>query len=284
MKNSLKPLRTLQPFHINKMRAATTVFSFLFAFIGVAGCTDNSLEESGNVRSPKGLVATAGTRTVTLDWSGVAAASGYTIYWSHSDDVSKNNGAAIESDTPHFEHKGLANNITYYYVVTSQTNTGESSDSNLAIATPQPAAPAQPTINETVAGDTRVTLYWENTVGASIYALYWGTGPTISVDNGTRIDDVRSPFVHTDRQNTIDYYYVLVAENPYGQSLASALAQATPQKATPTAPIITALELKTGQIQLSWQDVSDEQSYTLYWNNSGAVSIADTAIDQITGP
>ncbi len=273
-----------KPFDIKNLGGITTII--LFALIGLSGCSDTNLEVDGNVRAPKGLVATAGTRTVTLDWSGVAAANAYTVYWSHKEDVSKSNGAAIKISTnpPHFEHRGLANNTTYYYVVTSHTNTGESSDSNRVRATPQPAAPAQPEVAEIVAGDKRVSLYWENTVGALTYALYWSTEADVSVEKGQRIDDVRSPFVHSDRINATDYYYVLVAENPYGQGPASAISKATPQSATPTAPIITALELQTGQIQLSWEDVSEAQSYTLYWNNTGLVSTADTTVAPVTSP
>ncbi len=274
----------------------------LFQFTGIilslmllAGCGDPAIDSSLSKYTPKGLVTSPGTRTVTLNWSGVGGASRYTVYWSHNEDVSKSNGAVITTTDPYLEHTDLANDTTYYYVVTAHVSTGESRASARVSATPKPAAPEQPEDFKVKAEDGRVTLTWqEGTLGAEItettsgYSLYWDTQNTLNpeIDSGTqnRVENVSTPFVHSALTNGQRYYYYLVAENQYGQSTATPVLTAQPQKPAPMAPIITAAVVSGGQIELQWQTVSNAEAFDIYWNTQGNVGTVDTKISQVTSP
>src|SRR5581483_9115339 len=61
------------------------------------------------------------------------------------------------------------------------------------------------------AGDTEVTLSWLDVPGAIAYNLYFHTAPELTVETGTRIEGVTSPFTHTGLTNGTTYYYLLTA-------------------------------------------------------------------------
>lgn len=63
----------------------------------------------------------------------------YNVYWALAPGVTKITGAKIENVTSSYEHSGLTNGITYYYVITSfDTDTSlESSESAEVSATPR---------------------------------------------------------------------------------------------------------------------------------------------------
>lgn len=61
------------------------------------------------------------------------------------------------------------------------------------------------------AGDTEVTLSWLDVPGAVSYNLYFHTEPGVTVQTGTRIEGLTSPFIHTGLANGAQYYYTLSA-------------------------------------------------------------------------
>jgi Fibronectin type III domain len=85
---------------------------------------------------PSSLSAVAANGVVGLDWSLVANATGYRVYWSASPDVSPATGTAIDVSEPAYVHRGLTNGTTYTYVVTAITAAGETEGSSQASATP----------------------------------------------------------------------------------------------------------------------------------------------------
>ncbi|MBW7474088.1 S8 family serine peptidase [Paenibacillus oenotherae] len=86
--------------------------------------------------TPTGLTATAGTSQASLSWSAASNATGYNVKRSTSSGgpyttVGTNVSATSFTDT------GLANNTTYYYVVSAVNSTGESANSAQASVTLQ---------------------------------------------------------------------------------------------------------------------------------------------------
>ncbi len=66
----------------------------------------------------------------------------------------------------------------------------------------------------------RVTLTWNEIAGTS-YNLYWATSPGVTTASGTKISDVTSPYIHTDLTDGVTYYYIVTAENAYGEGIPS---------------------------------------------------------------
>ncbi|MDH5751621.1 MAG: hypothetical protein OEZ59_04320, partial [Deltaproteobacteria bacterium] len=91
--------------------------------------------------APDGIAAQAGDGSVTLLWNSVAGASGYNLYWGTSPGVSRDAGQLIGGVSSPFAHNGLANGVTYYYVVTALAVGLEGGESAEVSATP--LAPTQ---------------------------------------------------------------------------------------------------------------------------------------------
>jgi hypothetical protein len=90
------------------------------------------------------IVATAGDRQVTIEWSAVAGATSYALHRATSPGVTAGYGqrfAPVES--PHVD-AALVNGTTYYYVVTAIGAGGEGRESAEVAATPQASPPPPP--------------------------------------------------------------------------------------------------------------------------------------------
>ncbi len=103
--------------------------------------------------APAGVAATGGTQQVTVSWSTVSGATTYNLYWSTASGVTTANGNKISGVTSPAVHTELANNTTYFYIVTAKNSAGESDPSvqvaantlDTSAATTLPAAPADVT-------------------------------------------------------------------------------------------------------------------------------------------
>jgi len=87
--------------------------------------------------APSGVVASAGNGKIDLAWSSIKGATSYTIYWSTIPGVTKASGTKIANIVkPPYQHAGLTNGITYYYMVTAGNSAGESAPSDEVSADP----------------------------------------------------------------------------------------------------------------------------------------------------
>lgn len=89
---------------------------------------------------PTGLSATAHDGYVSLDAAVASDATGVNIYWSTASGVSPTNGTKIIVGSTPQAHTGLANDTTYFYVVTALNAGGESAASAQVSATPAATA------------------------------------------------------------------------------------------------------------------------------------------------
>lgn len=69
-----------------------------------------------------------------------------------------------------------------------------------------------------VKGDGDNVLRWHAIPHASFYDLYWATTPEMTVETGSKIASVSSPFVHAGLTNGNAYHYIVVAGNAISQS------------------------------------------------------------------
>ena len=80
------------------------------------------------------------------------------------------------------------------------------------------SSPMPPTNISVTPGIGDISISWDASPDATKYNLYWDTQPGVQIDTATKIANVTSPFKHTGRTNSTTYYYVLTAENSFGES------------------------------------------------------------------
>ncbi len=134
------------------------------------------------------MTATGGTKQVTISWSVVSGATSYNLYWSTASGVTTATGTKITGATRPYVQTGLADNTSYYYVVTAVNGTGEgpasaqvTANTNAAV----PVPPAAPTGVSATGGANQVTVSWSVVSGATSYNLYWSTASGVTTGTGT---------------------------------------------------------------------------------------------------
>lgn len=147
--------------------------------------------------------------------------------------------------------------------------------------------PGIPGSVQVVAGDGEVTIRWSPVTGATSYNIYWNTASGV-----TTADDViisaSSPYVQTGLTNGTTYYYVVTAVNIEGESAVSSEASAAPVDSSaanvPSTPTGVTAAGGDGQVTVSWSPSSGATSYNIYWNTSGSVTTADSAVISAPSP
>ena len=91
---------------------------------------------------PGGVAAFAGDGEVTVSWSAVGGAEGYTLFWSTAPGVTPANGNALAGVSSPYLHTGLSNGTSYYYVVTASNANGTSAASSQVTAMPLAGGPS----------------------------------------------------------------------------------------------------------------------------------------------
>jgi fibronectin type 3 domain-containing protein len=183
---------------------------------------------------PTGLTATAGDRSVSLEWnsSGEEDLAGYSVYRS-TNSGSYGAALAVGLSTNAYIDDAVSNGMTYYYAVTAKDSTGnESLKSTETSATPEPDTipPAAPTGLTAAAGDNFVRLTWMQNSEADLdsYKVYRST--TSSNYPATALATVSTnAYVDGTAENGTTYYYVVTAvDNGSNESFYSAEATVTP--------------------------------------------------------
>ena len=242
--------------------------------------------------APINVSATGGTKQITVSWPTVMGATSYNLYWSDVSGVTTGTGTKITGATSPAVINGLADDTTYYVIVTAVSGGGEGAASvqvaaaTLPAAPPPTTAPAAPTSASAVGGNEQVTVSWPAVAGATSYNLYWSTATGVTTSS-TKIAGVTSPYVHTGRTASTQYFYIVTAVNGAGESAASPEATATtdaPVVAVPAAPTGVAAAGGNQQVSVSWNAVSGASSYNLYWSTATGVTTSSTQIAGVTSP
>lgn len=94
------------------------------------------IDSNGYLIGAANLVASAGNAEVNLSWNAIDGAVGYNVKRSNTKGGPYTTIASGVTDTNYVD-TAVTNGVTYYYVVTAITGTGESAKSNEAAATPE---------------------------------------------------------------------------------------------------------------------------------------------------
>jgi len=146
------------------------------------------------------------------------------------------------------------------------------------------AIPFPPTGLSATAGNGQVSIAWNSVTGATAYNIYWSTTTGVTKATGAKIRNVSSPYVHTGLTNGTTYYYVVTAENSYGESAESSqLSEAPGSVSSPPTGVIASPG--NGQVTISWSSVTGATSYNLYWSLTPGVNKTNgTKIPSVTSP
>jgi len=168
---------------------------------------------------PNNTSASAGARSISLQWDEVPDATSYSVYWSTESgvDVTSTN-AFHELTKPALVHKNIEQTITHYYVITSHNTEIESETSAEIAATPfipQPTPPAPSNILSEVNASS-VTFKWDEVPEVDEYILYIATDESLTKVNyallpgGTRHRNLQqTSFVRKELTPNTTYFYAI---------------------------------------------------------------------------
>ena len=228
--------------------------------------------------APGQVSAESSTAGIQVEWANVPGAIYYSVYKDRDSGVTPETGTPVVGVENPFIDEDVENGETWYYVVTSTTDNGESPFSaqvNATMGGGGPGAPNTPAGLTATAGDAEVILTWSASSGATSYNLYFDTSSG-SGNAGTVLSGVSSPYTHTGLMNNSAYYYVVSAVNASGESGPSDEVTATPQDGMSGPPVMPQNFTATpgdSHVSLSWSASPGADGYIVYVNTTpGGIS------------
>ncbi|UOQ48676.1 pectinesterase family protein [Gracilibacillus caseinilyticus] len=212
------------------------------------------------VEAPEGLDAIVGDTKVQLNWQATEGATSYNVKRSETSGGDYTMVAEDVTDTS-FTDSELINGRSYYYVISSNSENGESPNSEEIEVTPtaNPEVPPAPEHVTVKARNTQVNISWEAVEHATSYVIKRATnqaGPYEIVAE----DYTETFYTDSGLTNGTTYYYVIAAKHVGGESLNS-----EQQEVTPVAALTTPAELKAEagneEITLNWEAVEGATEY-----------------------
>lgn len=232
--------------------------------------------------------ATAGERSIAMQWNTVAGATGYKVYY---DEDSSNppfspDSLALEGtsgldvgNVTNFTLTGLPAGQIYYVAVKAYDSFSESPYSNQLTATPYTLIPNAPVLASATGGDRTVTLQWNSVAGADGYRVYYDedtTNPpysplTPAAEGVTAIDAGNSTqFTLTGFPSNHQTRVAVTAYNVHGESDFSNEIAAQTIANIPAAPNLTSVVGGANSITVSWQSVSGATGYRVYYDEDAS--------------
>ncbi len=206
--------------------------------------------------TPTGLTATAGDTQVVLSWTNPSDTS-ITSYQYQIDTGSWTTITGSSSTTTSYTATGLTNNTSYKFGIRAVNSTGNSTAATVT-ATPIPPVPAVPSGLTATAGDTQITLAWDNPSNSTITSYQYRIGTSGTWTTITGSSATTTSYIVTGLTNGTAATIYLRAVNSTGNGLAGN-ATATPMAALnpPSTPTGLTGTPSNNQIALSWTDPSN---------------------------
>ena len=228
---------------------------------------------TGRPTAPEGLAATAGKGEVQLTWNAVDTTSTninllndanitkHQVRQATDNDIRNEtwtdipNSAFGEVNATDYTVTGLADGTEYTFQVRAVNGAGNSDPATAVMVTPDPETPVRITGLTATAGNTTITLAWDDPDDAAIFAYdYQQRTGTQAFGEWTQLPDSSlTEHTHrfTDLTNGTAYTYRVRARARGRISLPSEPVTATPQGTMPAAIVLTATP-RHGGVTLSW--------------------------------
>lgn len=213
-------------------RSGTVFGSSALANLGSSSLTSVPLPRVTGVR------ALAGNGQVTVSWNQVPGATAFNIYFAAAPNVTRSTGTLIANVTSPRVISGLANGITFSFVVTAVVGGIETPESATVRATPTPTPLAAniPTNVTAIPGNGQVTLSWNAVPGATSYNIYFSTLSGVTRTTGSRTTTPNTAAVISGLTNGVTHFFVVTAVTAAGESAESQQVSATPIFSAATVP------------------------------------------------
>lgn len=135
-------------------------------------------------------------------------------------------------------------------------------------------APQSPGEVWVAASNGGAEVSWKAVSFADTYNIYYASTPGISksnyttLPNGTRLTDVTSRYDVSGLDNNQIYYFIVTAENVWGESSASSEKTTSP----PSVPRILDSDVTESGVNLTWSNLRGTTSYNVYFATSPGVT------------
>jgi fibronectin type 3 domain-containing protein len=267
--------------YVDAAIAGTTVF---YSISAVNATGESSRSDASSITVPKdeqpedphppavvqNVTATAnGTSTIVITWNAVSGAVSYNIYRVNQSTLSSQKIGTTGTLT--FSDVNIATGTTWGYSVSSVNSAGESSLSEMVVATTSLAKPSIPqNVAAAATSEKSITVTWGSVTGAASYKIEWAQkqqGPFTSATSA------QTEYIIANLTASTQYYCRVTAVNSSGQSDPSELVSATtkePALQPPSAPVLTAKSLSDTSIQITWLQVTSAVSYVIEQGNSSS--------------
>jgi hypothetical protein len=223
-------------------------------------------------------VAATAPGTLTLTWTGVATATGYTAFCGTASGLPDTATDTASTAATTIDLTGLADGTAYFCAVRAESAAGPG-DLSVELWTPTlPAAPA-PVAVALVGG---ASLTWAPVTGATAYVVWWASGTGEVVSAAAACTAEACAWSRTDLGNGVTLQLRVQARNGSGDGPASGTLAVT----TLLAPPALSASPGTGEVTLTWTDPNAPAaaSYDLYWSEQAPVTLASNRIPGVTSP
>lgn len=204
----------------------------LIAIIGSSGSNEGeNTTPTANIISPSNGSTYDEGDTITFSGNGSdeedGALTGSSLVWTSSIDGQIGTGTS-------FTRNDLSVGTHAIILTATDSETAVGTDSIGITVNIITSAPSAPTNVTATVGNEQITISWNSVSGATSYNIYYSTSAGVTIGTGTKISNVTSPYTHTGLTNDTTYYYVVTAENSYGESDESSEVNATPSSTLST--------------------------------------------------
>ena len=217
-----------------------------------------------------------------LSWNSSERAHNYSIYIDDSF-ISIIDGTQTllgnQATISPFPVIGLSNG-DYYFVVVAHNKLGDKLSNNLRVnvSLMVPGSFVLTSDADTPDGDGSFNLYWNSSIGADNYSIYWQNSSIIVIDGSPTLllDHVTTSLFPVSGLASGDYYFVVVAHNTQGDTLSNNIYVNV--SLMPPGSFVLTSDADTpdsdGSFNLIWTSSTGADNYSIYRHNS-SISILD---------
>ncbi|MCW9015042.1 MAG: DUF1566 domain-containing protein [Gammaproteobacteria bacterium] len=261
----------------------------------ISGCSDDASQTAIDQKPiitiplpepPQSINTVPADSQVILTWTHVEYANSYNLYMATEPGVNQQTYATLPGGSyqenitsPHII-KDLQNGKTYYLVLTSANDAGESKPGQEISVSPISSIPppATPVLKKARTGANKVTLSWDTVPDALKYHVYITYPDDVEQKlrgSTQQYSTKNNSYVIKDLENGKSYFFAVSAVNESGESSLSQVLSAKPARpiVRPSPPSgLTASTDDKGNITINWKVEDSIIQYNLFISTEPGLS------------